>query len=219
MLHGWQSHNRGQKIFVLRKKGSKTKKSMKEEEIEKGDCGPPTRKKSFFEILSNLNQSPRKSQEKHRSSEKHTNFFPGSQPTEAFEAVFAAKNKVCSGPTQACNTNGFTQEFKQLGSFCRQENQNLLGQSRKSSIVHSKKTDPWQPQLVGWYERRPLPNPNKVFAYWSKKKTTVFGAKTTVPGVVPSRCRLNTAVCGRSKYFFLVTEHFQASWLSFFRVG
>ena len=40
-----------------------------------------------------------------------------------------------------------------------------------------------------------------------------------VLGVVPSRCRLNTAVCGRSKYFFLVTEHFQASWLSFFRVG
>ena len=40
-----------------------------------------------------------------------------------------------------------------------------------------------------------------------------------VLGVVPSRCRLNTAVCGRSKYFFLVTEHFQASWLLFFRVG
>ena len=30
--------------------------------------------------------------------------------------------------------------------------------------------------------------------------------------------RLNTAVCGRSKYFFLVAEHFQASWLLFFRV-
>ena len=30
-------------ILVLRKKGSKTKKRMKEEEIEKGDCGPPTR--------------------------------------------------------------------------------------------------------------------------------------------------------------------------------
>ena len=26
-------------IFVLRKKGSKTKERMKEEEIEKGDCG------------------------------------------------------------------------------------------------------------------------------------------------------------------------------------
>ena len=35
-------------IFVLRKKGSKTKKRMKEEEIEKGDCGPPTRKVFFF---------------------------------------------------------------------------------------------------------------------------------------------------------------------------
>ena len=33
------------KLFVvLRKKGSKTKKRMKEEEIEKGDCGPSTRK-------------------------------------------------------------------------------------------------------------------------------------------------------------------------------
>ena len=42
-------------IFVLRKKGSKTKKRMREEEIEKGDCGPPTRK-SFFEIL-DLNQA------------------------------------------------------------------------------------------------------------------------------------------------------------------
>ena len=47
-------------------------------------------------------------------------------------------------------------------------------------IVHSKKTEPWQPQLVGWYERRPLHDPNKVFAYWSKKKTTTFGAKTIV---------------------------------------
>ena len=32
-----------------------------------------------------------------------------------------------------------------------------------------------------------------------------------VLGVVPSRCRLNTAVYCPSKYFFLVTEHFQAS--------
>ena len=47
-------------------------------------------------------------------------------------------------------------------------------------IVHSKKTEPWQPQLVGWYERRPLHDPNKVLAYWSKKKTTTFGAKTIV---------------------------------------
>ena len=45
-----------EKIFVLRKKGSKTKKRMKEEEIEKGDCVPPTRK-VFFEILSDLNQA------------------------------------------------------------------------------------------------------------------------------------------------------------------
>ena len=35
-------------IFVLRKKGSKTKKRMKEEEIERGDCGPPTCKSFFF---------------------------------------------------------------------------------------------------------------------------------------------------------------------------
>ena len=35
-------------IFVLRKKGSETKERMKEEEIEKGDCGPPTRKVFFW---------------------------------------------------------------------------------------------------------------------------------------------------------------------------
>ena len=34
-------------FFVLRKKGSKTKERMKEEEIEKGACGPPTRKVFF----------------------------------------------------------------------------------------------------------------------------------------------------------------------------
>ena len=38
-------------IFVLRKKGSKTKKRMKEEEIEKGDCGPPTRKVFFWDVV------------------------------------------------------------------------------------------------------------------------------------------------------------------------
>ena len=43
-------------FFVLRKKGSKTKERMKEEEIEKGDCGPPTRK-VFFLVLSDLNQA------------------------------------------------------------------------------------------------------------------------------------------------------------------
>ena len=41
-------------IYVLRKEGSKMKKRMKEEEIEKGDCGPPTWKVFFFEILSDL---------------------------------------------------------------------------------------------------------------------------------------------------------------------
>ena len=30
---------------------------MKEEEIEKGDCGPPPRKVFFFETLSELNQA------------------------------------------------------------------------------------------------------------------------------------------------------------------
>ena len=44
--------------LVLRKKGSKTKKRMKEEEIEKGDCGPPAWSLLFFfEILSDLNQA------------------------------------------------------------------------------------------------------------------------------------------------------------------
>ena len=36
--------------FCFEKKGSKTKKRMKEEEIEKGDCAPPTGK-YFFHIL------------------------------------------------------------------------------------------------------------------------------------------------------------------------
>ena len=44
-------------IFVLRKKGSKMKKRMIEEEIERGDCGPPTRSLFFFQILSYLNQA------------------------------------------------------------------------------------------------------------------------------------------------------------------
>ena len=82
------------------------------------------------------------------------------------------------------------------------------------TLVHSKKNDPWQPQLVGWYERRPLHGPNMVFSYWSKKNTTMFRRQNyrpvmALPGVVPNRCRLSTAVCGRSKYFFLVTEHFE----------
>ena len=34
-------------FFVLRKTKNKTKKRMKEGEIEKGDCGPPTRKDFF----------------------------------------------------------------------------------------------------------------------------------------------------------------------------
>ena len=42
-------------IFVLRKKGSKTKERMKEEEIEKGVSGRRP-EKSFSEILSDLNQ-------------------------------------------------------------------------------------------------------------------------------------------------------------------
>ena len=54
------------------------------------------------------------------------------------------------------------------------------GPQKYEIIVHSKKTEPWQPQLVGWYERWPLHDPNKVFAYCSKKKTTTFGAKTIV---------------------------------------
>ena len=45
--------------FCLRKKGSKTKRRMREEEIEKGDCGAPNPKSLlfFFEILSDLNQA------------------------------------------------------------------------------------------------------------------------------------------------------------------
>ena len=39
-------------IFSVRKKGSMTNEGMKEEEIEKGDCGPPT-----WTVLSDLNQA------------------------------------------------------------------------------------------------------------------------------------------------------------------
>ena len=38
-------------IVVLRKKGSKTKERMKEEEIEKGDCGLPTWKVYFWDFV------------------------------------------------------------------------------------------------------------------------------------------------------------------------
>ena len=40
-------------VFVLRKKGSKTKKRMKGEEIEKEAIAGRQPEKSFFEILSN----------------------------------------------------------------------------------------------------------------------------------------------------------------------
>ena len=56
--------------------------------------------------------------------------------------------------------------------------------SRKYSFIVGyspfQKNEPWQPQLVGWYQRRPLHDPNMVFAYWLKKKMTMFGAKTIV---------------------------------------
>ena len=51
-VHGnskWLTMNT--RIFVLRKKGSKTKERMKEGEIEKGDCGPPTRKVFFWDFV------------------------------------------------------------------------------------------------------------------------------------------------------------------------
>ena len=38
-------------IFVLRKNGSKMKNRMKEEEIEKGDCGLPTLKYFFWDFV------------------------------------------------------------------------------------------------------------------------------------------------------------------------
>ena len=44
-------------FLVWRKKGSKTKKRMKGEEIDKGDYGPPTRKVYFFRLLPDLNQA------------------------------------------------------------------------------------------------------------------------------------------------------------------
>ena len=73
-------------------------------------------------------------------------------------------------------------------------------------LVHSKKTEPWQPQLVGWYERRPLHDPNEVFAFRSKKKTPMFGAKTIVLfgyWVLFPAAAVWTPLCGRWKYFFL----------------
>ena len=37
--------------FCFEKEGGKTKERMKEEEIEKGDCGPPTRKVFFWDFV------------------------------------------------------------------------------------------------------------------------------------------------------------------------
>ena len=46
------SELRDEKVhFCIEKKGSKTKKRMKEEEKEKGDCGPPTRKVFFSDFV------------------------------------------------------------------------------------------------------------------------------------------------------------------------
>ena len=39
------------KFLFLRKKGSKKKKRINEERIEKGDCGPPTRKDCFRDFV------------------------------------------------------------------------------------------------------------------------------------------------------------------------
>ena len=58
--------------------------------------------------------------------------------------------------------------------------QRRAGGYKGVTIVHSKKSEPSQPQLVGWYERRPLHDPNMVFSYWSKKKATMFGGKTII---------------------------------------
>ena len=46
----WKSKQCAQD-FVLRKKASKMKKRKKKEEIEKGDCGPPTRKIFFWDFV------------------------------------------------------------------------------------------------------------------------------------------------------------------------
>ena len=51
----WTRYGKYSMSFVLRKKGSKAKKRMKEEEIVIGDCGPPTWN-VFFEIFLDLNQ-------------------------------------------------------------------------------------------------------------------------------------------------------------------
>ena len=48
------------RLFLFKKERKykdELEKRMKEEEIEKGDCEPPTRKVFFFEILSDLNQA------------------------------------------------------------------------------------------------------------------------------------------------------------------
>ena len=58
----------------------------------------------------------------------------------------------------------------------------VVGQGAPQTITNSPFQKNWsrQPQLVGWYERRTLHDPIKVFPYRSKKKTTMFGAKTIV---------------------------------------
>ena len=59
-LHFKELSNKEKTHFCIEKERKyKAKERMKDEEIEKGDCGPPTRKVFFFffEILSDLNQA------------------------------------------------------------------------------------------------------------------------------------------------------------------
>ena len=75
-------------FFVSRKKGSKTKKRMKEEEIEKGDCGPPTRKVFFCDFVGlepSGTKSPRR-RESNALSRIHHEDVPVVYPANAFDS-------------------------------------------------------------------------------------------------------------------------------------
>ena len=62
-----------------------------------------------------------------------------------------------------------------MGRLCRIICSKIPGDTKVLSAP--KETYPWQPQLVGWYECRPLHKPGMVFGYCSEKKWPCLAPK------------------------------------------
>ena len=94
-----------------------------------------------------------------------------------------------------------------------------LAASAAQAIVRSKKTEPWQPQLVGWHERRP----SKTTLIWysrtdQRRRRRCLAPKRSscsVLGVVPSRCRLNSLSAATQSTSFLLPSIFRLHGCSF----